>query len=277
MQPKKESFKVRTYHSSPSTAKEYLSDFIEARHLLVVLAWHEIRATYAQTYLGLFWAVLRPLLLTVIFTIFFKSLLNIQTQSPYYLFAFTGMLSWNFFSTITNQASGVMINRRDLIRKLHFPKLILPLYKVIVVSVETGIGILILILMILLSGIPLHIGIFSLPIFIFLNICCGLMVTIWTNALSFKFRDLTHLLPTLIGVAIWLTPVFYPITLIPQQLNFLVYFNPMAGVIQGYRYALLGESFPAWQFFFSWGVTLLLTIGGIRYLISVEDKITDYV
>ena len=276
MQQKKDKTPVRVYHSSPSSMMEYLSDFVKNRHLLSVLAWQEIRGIYAQTYLGLFWAVLRPLLLTLIFTIFFKGLLNIKTQSPYYLFAFTGMISWTFFSTIANQASGVMIQRSDLIRKLHFPKLVLPLYKILVASVETGVGIIILIAMVLLAGIPIHPGIIALPFFIFLNICCAFMLVVWVNALSFKFRDLTHLMPTLIGTGIWLTPVFYPTTILSANLNSLMYLNPMAGVIQGFRYALLGEPFPAWPFFISFGVVLVISLAGIWYLIQVEDGIADY-
>ena len=268
---------IRIYHSEPSSVREYLIDFVKNRHLLNVLARQEIKGLYAQTYLGILWAVLRPLLLTLIFTAFFKGLLNIKTQSPYYLFAFTGMISWNFFSTIVTQASGVMIQRRDLIKKLHFPKLILPLYKIIVSSVEAGVGLIILIIMVLFEGIPLHLNFVALPFFIFLNICCGLMLAVWVNALSIRFRDLTFLMPTLIGTAIWLTPVFYPTSLLSPRLTTLLYFNPMAGVIEGYRYALLGESFPAWPFFISIGVTLLMALAGIWYLIQVEDEIIDYV
>ena len=270
------SVRKRIYLPRPASVGEYISDLIVNRHLVRVLAWQEIRGQYAQTYLGLFWAVLRPVLLTVIFTLFFKGLLNVKTQSPYYLFAFTGMVAWNFFSSIANQASGVMIQRRDLIRKLQFPKLLLPIYKILVAGVEAGVGLAILLVMILLSGQHFHIGIITLPFFIFFNICSAFVLAIWVNALSIKFRDLTHLLPTLIGAGIWLTPVFYPTTLLPEKFNFLLYLNPMAAVIQGFRYALLGEPFPAWQFFISLAAVLILSIAGIWYLIQVEDEIADY-
>jgi lipopolysaccharide transport system permease protein len=267
----------KTYHSSPPSTKEYFFEFYSKIHLINVLAWQEIKALYAQTYLGILWAILRPLFMTLIFTIFFKGIFNLQTKSPYYIFAFTGMISWNFFSAMAMQASSVMIQRRDLIQKLHFPKLILPIYKILVAGVEGLVGLIILIFMIIFEGIPFHWGLLTLPIFIFFNVCCALMLAVWVSSLSIKFRDLNHLLPTLIGVGIWLTPVFYPSTIIPERLNVFLYLNPMAGVIQGYRYALLGEAFPAWPFFISLGCTIILTLGGIRYLMLVEDKITDYV
>ena len=103
------------------------------------------------------------------------------------------------------------------------------------------------------------------------------MIAVWVNALSIRFRDLTFLMPTLIGTAIWLTPVFYPSTLLPSSLSSLLYLNPMAGVIEGYRYSLLGEPFPAWPFFISLSLTLISAILGIWYLIQVEDEIIDYV
>jgi len=246
------------------------------KSLIWVFAWQEIKTQYAQTYFGIAWVVLRPLIILSVFTVLFNYLLNIQTASPYFLFAFSGMIAWNFFQNIAMHASGAIMQRQNLIRKMYFPKMILPLSKVLVSGVEVLVSVAIILVM---MGFVRHfptIKIFALPFFLLLNISCGLAIAFWMNSLNIRYRDLNQIIIPLLSIGIWFTPVFFPTTIIPPQYNFLIYLNPMAGVVEGFRFSLLGEAFPNPLYFISIGITMLLLLLGAWYLTRVEDKIVDY-
>jgi lipopolysaccharide transport system permease protein len=266
---------VRIITSSPITLREYWKRFLKYKSLTWIFAWQEIKVQYAQTYLGIFWAVLRPLIILSIFTVLFSYLLKLQTSSPYYLFAFAGMIAWNFFSQIAAMASLSIIQKQDLIRKMYFPKAILPLSKTLVAAVEALVSFAMLFILMAYIRYPVSWSLLSLPFFIFLNICCGLAIAIWLSILNIRYRDLNHIIMPIIGIGIWFTPVFFPTTIIPARYHFLLYFNPMAGVIAGYRYALLGEPAPEAYYWVSFLVVFMLTLVAFRCLICIEDKIVD--
>ena len=142
--------------------------------------------------------------------------------------------------------------------------------------VELGASLLILgVMMMVVLHFP-GVGILTLPLFVALNIMCGLAVAFWMNALNVRYRDLNQIILPLLGIAIWFTPVFFPTTIIPPQYHFLVYLNPMAGIIEGYRFALLGEPFPVWQYFPAVATIVLMALAGCWYLTRVEDEIVDH-
>ncbi|MCW5906605.1 MAG: ABC transporter permease [Chitinophagales bacterium] len=267
---------VKVITPDPLTVREYWGELKKYRSLIWVFAWQEIKTQYAQTYFGIAWAVLRPLIILSIFTVLFNYLLKIQTTSPYYLFAFSGMIAWNFFQQIAINASGAIAQRQSLIRKMYFPKLILPLSKVLTAGVETLVSLIIIFAMMLLEWFPVTWKFAMFPFFLLLNICCGLAVAFWMNALNIRYRDLSQIVMPLISIGIWFTPVFFPTTIIPQQYYFLMYLNPMAGIIEGFRFALLGEAFPNSWYFVSIGIMLFLFFTGAWYLTRVEDEIVDY-
>ena len=267
---------VRIISSKPLTIGTYFKEILKYRELVLVFSGQEIKAMYAQTFFGIFWVIMRPLLTLGIFTIIFRFFLHVPTQAPYYLFAFAGLIAWNLFSQIAMTASVAIIQKQQLIHKMYFPKLILPLSKVVVAAIETGISLLLFFVFLLVEQLPVSISVFTLPLFIMLNVNCGLAIAIWMNALNVRFRDLNQIIPAVIGIAIWVTPVFYPTTIIPHGYQFFVYVNPMAGIIKGYRFALLGETFPEWQYWISISVSVLIAIAGIFYLSKVEDKIVDF-
>lgn len=267
---------VTVITSEPDTLRGYFKKMLVFRSLIWVFALQEIKTTYAQTYFGIAWAVLRPLIILSIFTVLFNYLLKIQTTSPYYLFAFSGMIAWNFFQNIANNASTAIMAKQNLIRKMYFPKMILPLSKVLVAGVEAMVSLGIIFVMMMFEWFPLSLKILFLPFFIVLNICYGLAVALWMNALNIRHRDLNQIVMPIIGIGIWFTPVFFPTTIIPPQYHFLVYFNPMAGIIEGYRFALLGEAFPHQWYFVSIGLMMILFFSGAWYLTRVEDEIVDY-
>ena len=265
-----------TYSAEPSDTSTYIKQLYQYRSLIWLFAYQEIKSIYAQTYLGLLWALIRPLFTILVFTIIFKFFLHVPTQSPYYLFAFTGMIAWNLFSHIAINGSTAIIQKQNLIRKMYFPKLIPVLSKVIVGLTEAAISFTLLLVFLLLEKQTIGISIIALPVFIFYNVVCGLGVAVWMNALNIRFRDLNQIIPSLIGVAIWVTPVFYPTTIIPAQFDFLLFANPMAGVIKGVRYAIINEPVPEWQYLVAFMITTTTTIVGIWYLSKVESDIVDY-
>jgi lipopolysaccharide transport system permease protein len=262
--------------AEPDSIKQYAAKLWKFRSLIWVFAWQEIKTTYAQTYFGIAWVVLRPLIILSVFTVLFNFLLNIQTTSPYYLFAFSGMIAWNFFQNIASNASSAIMQKQNLIRKMYFPKMILPLAKVLVAGVEAAVSLLIILVMMIVTGHLPSVKILALPLFLILNIGCGLAVALWMNALNIRYRDFNQIIIPLLGIGIWFTPVFFPTTIIPPQYHFLVYINPMAGIIEGFRYALLNEPFPSEWYFISIAVTMLLLLAGGWYLTKVEDQIVDY-
>ncbi len=254
----------------------YCREVIKFRALVWVFAKQELKIMYVQTYFGILWSVIRPLFTLFVFTIIFRFFLHVPTRTPYYLFAFTGMIAWNFFSQIALNGSVAIIQKQALIHKMYFPKLVLLISKIVTAGVESGISLLILFVLIFASGLKLTVDLFALPLFIFLNILCGFVIAIWMNTLNIRFRDLNQIVPAIIGIAIWVTPVFYPTSIIPSGYEFFLYVNPMAGVIKGYRFALLGESFPVWQYWISIVVTLSLAFFGLFYFSKVEDRIVDH-
>lgn len=267
---------VRIITAQPPSLGQYIKELAKFRSLIWVFARQELKTMYAQTYFGLLWTVIRPLATLLIFTVIFKLFLKVPTQSPYYLFAFTGMIAWNLFSYITTYASSAVLQKQHLIRKMYFPKLILPLSKIIPGCAEAAISFTILLLFMLFEGAMPGRQLLLAPFFLLLNIICGYAVAVWMNALNIRFRDLNQIVPTIIGIGVWVTPVFYPSTIIPSAYNHFVYINPMAGIIKGYRYALLGEAFPEIQYWFAIVFVLLLAVIGTWYFNKVEDKMVDY-
>lgn len=267
---------ITRIHSERTRLPDYLRSLCSYRSLIGIFAWQEIRAQYAQTYLGILWAVLRPAIILSVFTVLFHYLLKVRTGVPYVLFAFSGMIAWNFFSQIASTASTSIVERQDLIRRMYFPRLILPLTKVVIAGVEATISFIMLGVLMLLLGWRLQWQVLLLPVFILANIMCGLLVALWMIVLSGRYRDLHQIVMPLLSIGVWFTPVFFPTTIIPQQFQFLLCFNPMAAVIAGYRYALLGEAFPAGAYWVTLLVCAAALLAALPALVRLEDDIADY-
>lgn len=267
---------MKIISAAPVSLKGYISNLIAYRRLVVVFALQELAATYAQTYLGLLWAVFKPIITLAVFTVIFRHFLKVDTLSPYYLFAFSGMIAWNLFSQVAVNASTAVIHKQHVIRKMYFPKLVLIFSKVLIALTETFISLLILCVFLFMEGLNAGFNWLALPLFVLLNVFCGLCIAVWMNAITIRFRDLYQLVPTIISIGIWITPVFYPTTIIPQAYNFLVYANPMAGIIKGYRFALLNEPFPELQYWYAIAVMVIVAVAGLFFFCRVEDEMADY-
>lgn len=256
--------------------QQYLKQIYKHRHLIVTFFKRDIKVKYAQTLIGIAWVIAQPLTGLLIFTFFFDKLIQVDTGNvPYPLFAFSGMVAWYFFSFIFNEGAMSLVNSIDLVKKMYFPKLILPISKILVGFVEFGLSMLLLFLMMLYLQPNIGIQIVWFPFFVLLNILVGLSVAIPLSALTARYRDLYHIIPYLINFGIWLTPVFYPATLIPQQWAFLLYANPMAAVIEGYRWTLLGGTTFDPYYLFSFVPVFVLLYIGIVIFVNIEGKLAD--
>jgi lipopolysaccharide transport system permease protein len=247
------------------------------RSLVLTLALRDLKVKYTQTFLGIIWVVVQPLTGLLIFSFFFDKLIKVNTGGiPYPLFAFSGLLSWTFFSAIISNAGTSLLESQDLIRKISFPTLVLPLAKVLVDLVDLAIGILLLFgVMVILGRFPGWPIVF-LPVMILFNIGVGLSVAIWLSALTIRYRDFRHIIPYLINFGIWLTPVFFPDTLIPTAYRWILYLNPMAATIAGLRWSLVGAPLPPPDYFVSALLIFFLLLTGLYFFIKIESDVSDY-
>jgi len=270
---------IRRISAEETPLIPYLKRVLQYKSLIGSLAKRDIRAQYAQTLLGILWSALQPLAGLLVFTIFFDKLIQVEIPNkvPYPLFAFSGMISWYYFTFLIAHGGTALINSQSLIKKVYFPKLILPISKVVVGLLELGISMILLAIMMLYLGRMPSPQIIFLPLFIILNIITGLAVAIWLSALTVRYRDFQHLIPYLINFGIWLTPVFYPSTLFPPDMKYLIYLNPMAGVIEGFRWTLLGGEAPSIYYIFSFTFTIFVLGTGLFYFRRIEKSIADYV
>jgi len=254
----------------------YMRDVWQARLLIIGFAKRDLQIQYAQTYLGVLWAIIQPLTGLLIFSFFFQRVLPLHLNVPYPVFVFTGMMGWFYFTQLVGQAGTSLMHNQQLIKKIHFPRLILPLSKMIVGFVELCISLFLLLLIMLVTGCSFSEKIIFLPLVILANIITGLSVGIWLCALTIRFRDFHHLIPYLIGFGIWLTPVFYPTTIVPESFNWIYYFHPVANIIALYRWIFMGWGVNIGQIVVSFSLTLVLFFSGLIFFIRNEKHIADY-
>lgn len=263
--------------AEPTSFRSYFKKLWKFRNMIIVFARQEVKASYAQTLLGILWLVLKPLIILALFTFVFGNLIEIPgMKHPYALFAFSGLFAWNYFSFLVGSGSNVLINNQHLIRKMYFPKMALPLAKVLVGLMEAVVSLVIMFSLMAVYGYPFQIKLLALPLFLLINIITGLGLVLWLNALNLRYRDLNQFIPYLIGFMIWLTPVFYPSTLIPAAYSFLLYLNPMAGIIGLYRWCILGDAFPSPGYLIALAEITVIFLSSLVIFIRLEDDIADY-
>lgn len=255
----------------------------EYRELLYFLVWRDLKVRYKQTWLGVLWVVLQPAVSIVIFTVLFGILLRVDSGDvPYPLFAFAGLLPWNYFSQALNRASTSVVSSSHLITKIYFPRLVIPLSGVLssLVDFAVALGVFAL-LMVAYRSVPTA-RLLVLPALILLAIVAALGLGLWLSALNVRYRDVNYLLPFVIQIWMYLTPVVYGSNLIPLRYRFLLNLNPMTGVVEGFRWALLGPAavgdyLSAPLLLLSAGVAVLLLVSGVFFFRSIERTFADIV
>ena len=255
-----------------------LRDLWEYRELLYFLIWRDVKVRYKQTGLGAAWAIIQPVATMIIFSIFFGRLAKIPSDGvPYPIFAFAGLLPWQFFATSLNQAANSVVNSSNLIRKVYFPRLAVPIASTLAGLVDLGIAFVVLIGLMMYYHMMLRLEIVLLPFFLLLALITVLGIGLWLSALYVEYRDVRYIVPFLIQFWMYATPVVYPSSLLHEPWRSLYGINPMVGVVEGFRWALLGTQPPSVMIIFSTFVALALLVSGALYFRRMERKFADVV
>ena len=256
-----------------------LRELWEYRELLYFLVWRDVKVRYKQTALGAAWAVIQPLMMMVVFSLFFGYLARVPSDGiPYPIFTFCALLPWQLFSHALTESSNSLVANERLITKVYFPRLVVPIAAVLGGMVDFAIAFAILLLMMLYYGVVPSWAIVTLPGFVLLAIMTALGVGLWLSALNVKYRDVRYTIGFLIQIWLFATPVAYPSSIVPEIWRPLYGLNPMAGVVEGFRWALLGRSEPPGALLaVSVVVVILILLGGLYYFRRMEQEFADVV
>ena len=254
-----------------------LREVWEYWQLLYYLVWRGVKVRYKQTIIGAAWAVIQPLMTMLIFTVIFGNLAKIPSDGlPYPVFAFTALLPWSYFSQAIQRSGTSLVSDANLVRKVYFPRLILPLAAVIAPLIDFCISFLVLLLMMVWYGIAPTWRMATMPLFMLLGLMTALAAGLWLSALNARYRDVGHAIPFLTQFWMYATPIAYPLSLVPEKWRTIYGLNPMVGVVEGFRWSFLGKESPVFEVIAaSVVVVLVLLIGGIVFFKRGEDTFAD--
>ncbi len=256
-----------------------LKELWEYRELLYFMAWRDIKVRYKQTLLGAAWAIIQPFFTMVVFSIFFGRLAKMPSDGiPYPIFAYAALVPWTFFANGLNQASNSLVGSANLIKKVYFPRLVVPISSVISGVVDFVLAFAVLLGMMLFYGILPTVNILWLPLFVLLIFVTALGVGFWLSALNVQFRDVRYTVPFLTQFWLFATPIAYPSSLLSEPWRTFYGINPMVGVVEGFRWALLGtDTAPGAIIIVSTVVALVLFVGGAFWFRKMEKTFADVV
>ncbi len=251
-------------------------ELYQHREVLWILAYRDLKGRYVQTFLGLAWVVFQPVITLLIFSFIFGQAVRVDSGGvPYPLFAFSGLWIWSYWAFMIARGAGMAVTMQSLSTKIYFPRLILPLSQALVGLVDLGVNLLLLFLLFLYYQIFPSSHLAFLPFILLHLLISAWGVGIWLSALVVRFRDLQPLSNFILQIGLYVSPVIYPSGLIPERFQWMYFLNPMAGVIEGTRWALLGTDFPV-QAWLSFGVAWLIFISSLFYFWKIERSMTDW-
>jgi len=263
------------------TEQNYWADLWRYRELFLILAWRDISVRYKQTIIGVLWAIIRPFLTMVVFTVIFGRLAGLPSDgnSPYALMVFAAMLPWSLFSTALGEASNSLIGNAHLISKVYFPRLIVPTATVVTAFVDFLISFVILLGLMAYYRFAPGWNILLLPVFIFLALLASLGPGLWITALNVKYRDFRYVIPFVVQFGLYVSPVGFSSNVIPEKWRMLYSLNPMVGVIDGFRWCILGGDIPIYRpgFAFSLVIVLFFLWLGISRFRRMEKSFADLI
>lgn len=251
----------------------------EYRELGYILIWRDVTVRYKQTAIGVAWVILQPLITMLIFTAIFGMLAKVPSDGVWYpVFSLTALLPWTYFAqAVTRAGESVVINAK-IVSKIYFPRLWLPLAMVVSPLIDFALSMVLLFGLLLYAGIPFSWKVVTLPAFILLAMLTALGLSLFTSAMNAKYRDVGHAIPFIIQIWMYLSPIVYPVSLVPEQWRWLYGLNPMAGVIEGFRWALLGRTAPDPVVMAESVIMLLLVvITGLVYFRKMERQFADII
>jgi lipopolysaccharide transport system permease protein len=263
------------------TERNYWKDLWRYRELFQVLAWRDVSVRYKQTVIGIAWAVLRPLLTMIVFTIVFGKIAKLPSMEgvPYSLLVFAGMLPWTFFSSALSDAANSLVANSNLISKVYFPRLIVPTATIVVTLVDFLISFSILVAMMIWYQFVPTWRICLLPVFVVLAFLASLGPSLWITSLNVKYRDFRYVIPFIVQFGLYISPVGFSSSVIPENWRVLYSLNPVVGIIDGFRWCILGtrsEIYWPGQVA-SWSVILFFLWFGIRQFRKMEKSFADLI
>lgn len=262
------------------TGHHYWADLWRYRELFLFLAWRDILVRYKQTVIGLVWAVLRPLLTMAVFTLVFGKLAKLPSEGvPYPILVFAALLPWQFFSSAFSDASNSLVSNAGMISKIYFPRIIIPVSTIIVSLVDF------LITCVLMAGMMAWYGfypdwrILTLPLFVLIALFAALGAGLWISALNVKYRDFRYIIPFVVQFGLYISPVGFSSQIVPEQWRLLYSINPMVGVIDGFRWAILGGNFEIYWpgFVLSMVLICLMFVSGLYFFRKTERRFADLI
>jgi homopolymeric O-antigen transport system permease protein len=256
-----------------------LGELWEYRELLFFLVWRDVKVRYKQTLLGGAWAILQPLLTMIVFSVIFGYLARLPSDgAPYPIFTYTALLPWQLFAHALTQSSNSLVMNRQLITKVYFPRLVIPIAAVMAGLVDFGIGFIVLLGMMFYYGMMPTLASLAIPLFLFQTVATALAAGLWLAALNVRYRDVQYTLPFLTQFWLFITPVAYSTSLVPERWRVFFGLNPMTGVVEGFRWALLGKSDDVGVLVFVSAVMVVgLLLGGLVYFRRMEGEFADVV
>lgn len=254
-----------------------LGELWEYRDLLYLMMWRDLRARYRQMALGPLWIVVQPLMSMLIYSVIFGAVAKLPSDGvPYPVFSYVGLLPWSFFAGAVGSASGSLLNNKELIAKVYFPRLLIPISQILSSLVDLAISLVILLGMLVYYGIHPTWGVVMIPLFLLIAAATGLGVGLWFAGIIVKYRDFGQVAGYLVRIWMYASPVVYSVSLIPQEWRTLYFLNPITGVVEGFRWALIGTgTAPDWTLAASSLAVVLLLIGGMYVFKRVERSIVD--
>ena len=262
------------------TERHYWADLWRYRELFCILAWRDISVRYKQTVIGVLWAVLRPLLTMTIFVVVFSKIAKLPSEGvPYPIFVFAAMLPWTFFSSSFSDASNSLIGNANLISKVYFPRLIIPVASIVVSLVDFAISFCLLIVLMAWYSYWPSWQIITLPLFLILGFFAALGAGLFLASLNVKYRDFRFVIPFVVQLGLYISPVGFSTSIVPEQYQLLYYLNPMVGVIDGFRWAISGgnTALNAIELLISTGMTVSFCIIGIMRFRKTEKTFADVI
>lgn len=249
------------------------------RELLYFLAWRDVKVKYKQTAIGVIWAIIQPLLAMLIFSVLFGRFAGMPSDgAPYPVFVYIGLLPWNYFASVLSQSTNSVVGGSNLISKIYFPRLIIPASTAIAALIDLFIASVLLGIMMIYYGVNPGVGIFLVPFLVLITMMNALGFGLWFSALNVKYRDVQFAIPFLIQIWMFATPVIYPASLIGDKYGWILMLNPMGGVIEAFRPAVLGNTAIPWASLgISTAVGVVVFVGGMFYFRSVERYFADVI
>ena len=276
-----QALKLSKIHIAPTKGRVSLNlkELWAYRELLYFFTWRDLKVRYKQTVLGASWAVLQPFLTMVIFSIFFGRLAKIDSEGlPYPIFSFAALVPWNFFSHAMNGGSNSLISNANMVKKIYFPKMTLPISAALGGLVDLALAFIVLIGMMLYYGYVPTINVIWLPLFLLLTLATSLGAGLWFSAMNVRFRDVRYTVPFITQAWMFLTPIAYSSTLLDEPWKTIYGLNPMVGVVEGFRWALLGTGTPpGTSLIFSSLAALLFLLSGVYYFRQAEKDFADVI